>query len=43
MLQEHEDIKQYFEWIVSDIYLIHYLTKEAVETGALEKYKDLNQ
>lgn len=43
ILQEHEEIKQYFEWIVSDIYLIHYLIKEAVETEALDKYKDMNQ
>jgi hypothetical protein len=43
ILREHEEIKQYFEWIVSDIYLLHYLIKEAVETGALERYKDLNE
>ena len=43
ILQEHEEIKQYFEWIVSDIYLIHYLIKEAVETGAFDRYKNMNQ
>ncbi len=42
ILQEHEEIKQYFEWIVSDIYLIHYCIKKAVETGALNRYKDIN-
>jgi hypothetical protein len=42
-LQEHAELKQYFKWIVSDIYLLHSLIKEAVETGALERYKDLNQ
>ena len=41
-LQEHEEIKQYFEWVVSDIYLIHYCIKKAVETGALNKYKNIN-
>ncbi|AEG17594.1 FUSC family protein [Methanobacterium paludis] len=41
-LQEHEEIKQYFAWIVSDIYLIHYCIKKAVETGALNKYKNIN-
>ena len=43
ILQDHEEIKQYFEWIVSDIYLLHYLIKEAVETGALDRYKDMSQ
>jgi len=43
MLQENEEIKQYFHWIVSDIYLLHSLIKEAVETGALERYKDVTQ
>jgi hypothetical protein len=43
MLQENEEIKQYFQWIVSDIYLLHSLIKEAVETGALERYKNLTQ
>ena len=41
-LQEHEEIKQYFEWIVSDIYLIHYCIKKAVETGTLNRYKNIN-
>lgn len=41
-LQEQEEIKQYFEWIVSDIYLIHYCIKKAVETGALNRYKNIN-
>ena len=41
-LQEHEEIKQYFAWIVSDIYLIHYCIKKAVETGALNRYKNIN-
>ena len=41
-LQEQKEIKQYFEWIVSDIYLIHYCIKKAVETGALTRYKNIN-
>lgn len=41
-LQEHEDIKQYFEWIVSDIYLIHRCITKAVEQGALKRYKNIN-
>ncbi len=40
-LEEHADVKQYFEWIVSDIYLIHYCIKKAVETGALKRYKNI--
>lgn len=43
MLKENKEIKQYFHWIVSDIYLLHSLIKEAVETGALERYKNLTQ
>lgn len=41
-LQEQKEIKQYFEWIVSDIYLIHYCITKAVETGALTRYKNIN-
>lgn len=42
ILQEREEIKQYFEWIVSDIYLIHDSIKKAAETGAIDKYKNIN-
>lgn len=41
-LQKHGEIKQYFEWIVSDIYLVHYCIKKAVENGALKRYKNIN-
>lgn len=41
-LQKNEEIKQYFEWIVSDIYLIHHCIRKAVENGALKRYKNIN-